>query len=283
MPLHFAHVRNSDPDAPALVLIHGWPFCDFREVIGPLSQHFHLVIPTLPGFGFSGPTHAVGDASTTRCAEVIAGLMARLGYTRYGAQGGDAGSFIAPALGRIDTEHVVGVHVNSPITIPAWDDDGSGYSPDDQAKLAQLQDWNNSETSSYASVHSTRPQTLAPALTDSPAGLLAWIADVVHTYANEPIDRDALLTQISILWFTATAGSSLRLYKESKDWGAELANSGVPTAVAVFPGDLTIRAIAEKQNNVVRWTEFERGGHFAAMETPDLYVEDVRAFFIQPG
>ncbi|WP_067687134.1 epoxide hydrolase family protein [Nocardia jejuensis] len=294
--LHFVHVRSPEPDAAALVLVHGWPFEDFTEVIGPLTDPrahggdpgdaFHLVIPTLPGFGFSGPTHRPGDASTERSAELIAKLMAALGYSRYGAQGGDAGSFVAPNLGRIDAEHVVGVHLNDPITIPAWDDDGSDYDTADQEKLAGLRDWSSRDTSGYAGIHSTRPQTLAPAVSDSPAGLLAWVLDVVNTYKDPAqdtpdaaIDRDALLTELSVLWFTNTIGSSMRLYKESRQWGADLPNSGVPTAVAICPGNNTIRGIAEKQNTVVRWSEFDRGGHFIAMETPDLLTADLRAFF----
>ncbi|UFS98094.1 epoxide hydrolase family protein [Nocardia huaxiensis] len=294
--LHFLHVRSPEPNALPLVLIHGWPFEDFTEMIGPLTDPrahggdpedaFHLVIPSLPGCGFSGPTQTRGAAATERGAELIAELMAELGYERYGAQGGDAGSFVAPQLGRIDTAHVAGVHLNDPITIPAWDDDGSGYSASDQEKLAALQDWSSNETSGYAGMHSTRPQTLAPAMSDSPAGMLAWIVDVVHTFCDpsaarpdDSIDRDMLLTNLSVLWFTDTAGSSMRLYKESEQWGADLPNSGVPTGVAVFPGSSVIRGIAEKQNTVVHWSEFDRGGHFAAMETPDLLTADVREFF----
>ncbi|MBF6328136.1 epoxide hydrolase family protein [Nocardia transvalensis] len=294
--LHFAHIRSAEPQARPLVLVHGWPFADFSAMIGPLTDPvahggdaddaFHLVIPTLPGFGFSGPTTAPGEAATERSAARLAQLMARLGYDRYGAAGGDAGSFVAPEMGRIDTEHVIGVHLNDPITIPSWDDDGTGYSESDREKLAALQDWSSSDTSGYAGIHSTRPQTLAPAVTDSPAGLLAWVVDVVHTYMNpakelpeDAMDKDALLTAISILWFTGTVGSSMLLYKESQSWGADLANSGVPTGVAVFPGSGTVRGIAEKQNTVVHWSEFDRGGHFASMEAPDLLIEDLRAFF----
>ncbi|MRH90545.1 epoxide hydrolase [Nocardia sp. SYP-A9097] len=294
--MHFLHVRSAQPDALPLVLVHGWPFQDFTEVIGPLTDPvahgglaedaYHLVIPTLPGFGFSGPTKRPGEAATERSAELIAKLMAALGYTRYGAQGGDAGSFIVPQLGRIDAEHLAGIHLNDPITIPAWGDDGSAYSASDQEKLAALRDWSSKETSGYAGIHSTRPQTLAPAVSDSPAGLLAWVLDVVNTFSDpaEPtpdaaIDRDMLLTNIATLWFTNTIGSSMRLYKESGHWGVELPDSGVPTGVAVFPGNNTIRGVAEKQNTVVHWSEFERGGHFAAMETPDLLTADLRDFF----
>ncbi|MGW4351489.1 epoxide hydrolase family protein [Nocardia sp. NPDC004582] len=294
--LHFTHVRSLEPAALPLVLVHGWPFEDFTGMIGPLTDPrahggdpadaFHLVIPTLPGFGFSGPTRRAGDAATERSAELIVKLMSALGYTRFGAHGGDAGSFIAPGIGRLVPDRVAGVHLNDPITIPSWNDDGSGYSESDQRKLARLKDWSSSETSGYAGMHSTRPQTLAPAVADSPAGLLAWVLDVVNTFTDPAretpdaaIDRDLLLTNLSVLWFTDTAGSSMRLYKESRHWGAALPNSGVPTGVAVFPGNGTIRGLAERQNTVVHWSEFDRGGHFASMETPDLLTRDLRDFF----
>ncbi|MBB2923363.1 epoxide hydrolase family protein [Cellulomonas cellasea] len=301
-PVHFLHVRSPEPDALPLVLVHGWPgsVVEFLDVIGPLSDPrahggdpadaFHLVIPSLPGFAFSGPTPAAGKGSTDRYAEVVAELMRRLGYDRYGTQGGDVGSVVGPQVGRIATEHVVGVHVNALMTLPGWDVDSSGWSEGDQARLAGLGGWE--AHGGYAAIQSTRPQTLAPALTDSPAGLLAWLVDVFATYTNPGIerpdgavDRDALLTDVSVYWFTGTIGSSARLYRESESWGAELTSSGVPTAVALFPGDLTLRPIAEQQNHVVRWTELDRGGHFAAMEAPDLLVDDVRAFFrdLRPG
>lgn len=301
-PVHFLHVRSPEPDALPLLLVHGWPgsVAEFLDVIGPLSDPrahggdpadaFHLVIPSLPGFAFSGPTLAEGRGSTDRYAEVVAELMRRLGYDRYGTQGGDVGSVVGPQVGRIATEHVVGVHVNALMTLPGEDVDPSGWSEGDLARLARLGGWE--ANLGYGMIQSTRPQTLAPALTDSPAGLLAWIVDVFHTYTNpgielpdKAVDRDALLTDVSLYWFTGTIGSSARLYRESQSWGADLPSSGVPTAVALFPGDLTLRPLAEQQNHVVRWTELDRGGHFAAMEAPDLLVDDVRAFFrdLRPG
>ena len=283
--LHFAHVRSSRPDALPLVLIHGWPFADFRSVIDPLIEPapqegpaFHLVIPTLPGFGFSGPTRRPGQAATERSAKLIAELMARLGYSRYLVHGGDAGAFIAPEIARTDPSQVAGVHLNGPITIPGWEEDGSEFSERDRALLEQLKDWSGNDTSSYATIHSTRPQTLSYGLTDSPVGALAWIADVINTFSREPIDADAVLTNVSVLWFTATIGSSLRLYRESTQWTADRASSGVPTAVAIFPGDRTIRALAERQHHIVRWTEYDRGGHFAALEAPDVLIKDLREF-----
>ncbi|HMG41167.1 MAG TPA: epoxide hydrolase [Acidimicrobiales bacterium] len=295
--VHFLHVRSPEPTALPLVLLHGWPgsIVEFLELIGPLSDPaahggdpadaFHLVIPSLPGFGFSGPTRRAG--ATERFAEVIAGLMARLGYDRYGAQGGDVGAWVAPDLGRIDTEHVAGVHVNNLLTFPAWDgsDDVSSYNDAERARLELMEAWNN-EKSGYAIIQSTRPQTLAFGLNDSPAGQLAWIVekfkewtDPTRDLPEDAVDRDLLLTNVSIYWLTATAGSSARLYRESADWGTTKPISGVPTGVAVFPGDVTIRSLAEKEHDVVQWTEFDRGGHFAALEAPDLLLADVRELF----
>ncbi len=294
--VHFLHVRSPEPDALPLLMVHGWPasFVEFLDVIGPLTDPrahggdpadaFHLVIPSPPGFAFSGPTRRAGDASSDRYAEVFAELMARLGYDRYGTQGGDLGSFVGPQVGRIDTEHVVGVHTNGLLTIGGWDEDTSGYDEADRRRAATLAEFE--EVGGYAAIQSTRPQTLAFGLHDSPAGLLAWIADLFRTFTNpdaelpeDAVDRDALLTNVTIYWLTETLASSTRIYKEGQVWGAPLESSGVPTGCALFPGDGTIRAIAERQNNVVHWAEYDRGGHFAAMEAPDLLVTDVRAFF----
>lgn len=294
--VHFAHVRSPEPDALPLVMVHGWPssLVEFLDVVGPLTDPrahggdpadaFHVVIPSPPGFAFSGPTRRPGEASSDRYAELFAELMARLGYTAYGTQGGDLGSLVGPQMGRIDTDHVVGVHVNGLLTIGGWEDDTSGYDEADQRRLAELERFD--EVGGYAAIQSTRPQTLAVGLHDSPAGLLAWITDLFHTFTNpaielpeDAVDRDALLTNVTIYWLTETLASSTRIYKESQSWGAPLQSSGVPTGCALFPGDSTIRAIAERQNNVVHWTELDRGGHFAALEAPDLLVDDVRTFF----
>ncbi|SFB48101.1 Pimeloyl-ACP methyl ester carboxylesterase [Amycolatopsis marina] len=294
--LHFVHIQSPEPDALPLVLTHGWPgsFVEFLPVIEPLTNPrahggdpadaFHLVIPSLPGFGFSGPTLEAGHANTEMYAKVVAELMTRLGYDRYGTQGGDIGSFVSPELGRIATENVVGVHVNGLLTIAEWDADPGGLDDADQQRLAALE--NFEAVGGYAAIQSTRPQTLAFGLHDSPTGLLAWITDLFHTFSNpaktlpeDAVDKDLLLTNVMIYWLTETLASSTRLYKESQQWGAALTNSGVPTACALFPGDITIRSIAERQNNVVQWSEFDRGGHFAAMEAPDLLVGDIREFF----
>jgi hypothetical protein len=176
------------------------------------------------------------------------------------------------------------VHTNGLLTFGGWGQDTSGYDEADQQRAAELAEFE--QVGGYASIQSTRPQTLAFGLHDSPTGLLAWIVDLFHTFTNpdnklpeDAVDRDALLTNVTIYWLTETLASSTRIYKESQTWGTPLANSGVPTGCALFPGDSTIRAIAEQQNNVVHWTEYDRGGHFAAMEAPDLLITDIREFF----
>ncbi|WP_020577423.1 epoxide hydrolase family protein [Actinopolymorpha alba] len=295
--IHFLHVRSPEPGAFPLLLTHGWPgsFVEFQLMIEPLTNPrahggdpadaFHLVIPSLPGFAFSGPTRRAGDGATRKSAVVLAELMARLGYDRYGAHGGDAGSLISPDLGRIDTKHVAGVHMNGPITIPAWDADPATFPEDERETLQKLQNWAE-EGAGYAGIQGDRPQNLAYGLTDSPAGQLAWIVehfkhltDPARELPEDAVDKDQLLTNVSLYWFTATAGSSARLYKESTDWGTPKESSGVPTGIAVFPCDLTLRSIAARENNLVHWSEFDRGGHFAAMEAPELLTGDIREFF----
>jgi pimeloyl-ACP methyl ester carboxylesterase len=296
--VHFLHVRSTEPEALPLLITHGWPgsIAEFLNIIDPLvnpaahggdpADAFHVIAPSIPGFGFSGPTHETGW-NTARVAKAWADLMSRLGYERYGAQGGDTGAMVSPQLGQIDSAHVVGIHVNSLVTFPSGKpDELNDLSGADQKRLALMQRWQN-ELSGYAILQSTRPQTLAYALTDSPVGQLAWIVEKFKDWTDpaaplpeDAVDRDHLLTDVSIYWLTATAGSSARLYYEgAKSWGQTSEPSGVPTGVAVFPMDVTIRPIAEREHNIVRWTEFDRGGHFAAMEAPDLLVGDVREFF----
>jgi pimeloyl-ACP methyl ester carboxylesterase len=293
--VHFLHVRSPEPEALPLLITHGWPgsIAEFLDIISPLvdpaahggdpADAFHVIAPSIPGFGFSGPTHETGW-NTVRVAHAWVELMGRLGYERYGAQGGDTGALVSPELGRIDPEHLVGIHVNNLLTFPSGQLDD--LSDADQGRLKLMQRWQN-EMAGYASIQSTRPQTLAYALTDSPVGQLAWIVEKFKEWTDpaaelpeDAVDRDRLLTDVSIYWLTATAGSSARLYYEgAKSWGQANEPSAVPTGVAVFPMDITIKSIAESQHNIVHWTEFDRGGHFAAMEAPDLLVADVREFF----
>jgi pimeloyl-ACP methyl ester carboxylesterase len=296
--VHFLHARSPEPDATPLVITHGWPSTvyDFLDVLAPLTDPranggdpadaFHVVAPSLPGFAFSGPTRETGWG-TGRIARAWAELMARLGYQRYGAQGGDFGSVVSTELGRIAPEHLIGVHVNALVTASTPVDDaelkGLSATEREQAELNQA-DWY--AHSGYATQMSTRPQTLAYALNDSPAGQLAWnlewFVDWDPTRSEQtPIDRDTILTDVTIFWLTGTAGSAARLYLEagSEAWGSRPAPSPVPTAVANFPGDGAIRGLAELSNTVTRWTSYDRGGHFASLQAPDLLVSDIREFF----
>ncbi|GIH96353.1 epoxide hydrolase family protein [Planobispora siamensis] len=295
--LHAVHARSPEPEALPLIMSHGWPgsIVEFMKVIGPLTDPrshggdpadaFHVVAPSLPGFAFSGPTRSTGW-SLRRIARAWQEWMRRLGYGRYGAQGGDTGSLISPVLGRVAPGEVVGVHVNGALGYPRGGPDAyPGLNEAEQARMRLYTD--TGDRSGYAAIQSTRPQTLAYGLHDSPAGQLAWIVekfkewtDPARELPHDAVDRDQLLTNVSLYWLTGTAGSSARLYKDgAMDWSQPLGRSQVPTGVAVFPGDAGIRRVAEQDDNVVHWSEFDRGGHFAAMEAPDLLVADIRTFF----
>jgi epoxide hydrolase len=305
--VHFLHVRSPESHPLPLILTHGWPgsIVEFLEIIGPLTDPvahggeaadaFHLVIPSVPGYGFSGPTRERGW-NVARIARAWAELMRRLGYERYGAQGGDWGSGISRHLGIADPTHVVGVHLNTLSLRREEDPILTGSRP--TAPTAEQAEFTDSEKrrleararflregTGYGMIQSTRPQTLSYALTDSPAGQLAWIAEKFHEWsdASHRPDRDHVLTNVTLYWLTRTAGSSARLYYEAAAAGRSGPEPAltVPTGVAVFPHDIgpPVRRFAERDNNIVHWSEFDRGGHFAAMEVPDLLVGDIREFF----
>jgi epoxide hydrolase len=302
--IHFLQVRSAEPDAIPLLLIHGWPgsIVEFLDVIGPLTDPrghgadpadaFHLVIPSIPGYGFSGPTRDTGW-TTRRIAEALAELMSRLGYQRYGAQGGDWGAMLSPELGRIDSQHVIGVHVNAATMGfvpfgPVDPGDLASFTDAEKARLERLHTSTAGPGNGYFEIQANRPQTLAYALTDSPAGQLAWIVERFKEWTHGPgqpedaVDRDRILTNVMLYWLTGTAGSSARLYYEnvhasSGSWGQQPGTT--PTGVAVFAEDYAIRRYAERGNSIVHWSEFDRGGHFAAMEVPELLTADVRQFF----
>ncbi|NUS84062.1 MAG: alpha/beta fold hydrolase [Streptomyces sp.] len=291
--VHFLHIRSPEPAALPLLITHGWPgsVAEFTEIIGPLTDPrahggdpadaFHLVIPSLPGFGFSGPTREPGWG-IRRIAAAWSELMRRLGYERYGTQGGDFGSLISPEVARVAPSGVIGVHVNALVTIPSGDPAQlEGLTPAEQTRLAGTQRWRR-DLSGYAAIQGTRPQTLAYGLADSPTGQLAWNLDWFAAHGDKPdaLDRDAVLTNVSIYWFTNTAGSAGRLYKEAASvWTTPPKRSKIPTGVAVFHGDGAIRRLAEPHHTITHWSEFDAGGHFAAMEVPELLIGDVRAFF----
>lgn len=294
--VHFLHVRSPEEAATPLIMTHGWPgsIVEFTEVIGPLTDPgahggdpadaFHLVVPSIPGYGFSGLTREPGW-DVHRIARAWDELMSRLGYARYGAQGGDWGSSISRELGIVVPGHVVGVHLNMLLSPGSADE--PGLTETDRARIARSEQFRNTGLG-YAMIQSTRPQTLAYALTDSPAGQLAWITEKFREWTDgdlpeDAVDRDQLLTNVTVYWLTGTAGSSARLYLEAaraNAWGPP-ALSSAPTGVAVFPYEIAppVRRFAERLNNIVHWTEFDRGGHFAAMEEPDLLVKDIRDFF----
>ena len=278
--IHFVHVRSENPDALALVLTHGWPgsFLEFIDLIEPLSRDFHLVIPSIPGFGFSGPTRERGWSSE-RIARTWAELMRRLGYERYGAQGGDFGSGISTALGAVAPEHVVGVHVNYLPTRPDPDADIE-LSEQDEARLEKVKRL-MANRPPYQALQAATPQTIGYALTDSPVGQLAWIAErfAQWTDPRTPVSDDRMLADISLYWLTATAASSARLHHDA---GRGNTPCRVPLGVAVLPHDITqsVRPLAERLYDIRHWSEFERGGHFAAMEVPDLLAADIREFFL---
>ncbi|MEU5275236.1 epoxide hydrolase family protein [Streptomyces asoensis] len=278
--VHFVHVRSANPDALALILTHGWPgsFLEFLDVIEPLSRDFHLVIPSIPGYGFSGPTHERGW-DVGRVARAWAELMRRLGYERYGAQGGDFGAGISLALGAVAPERVVGAHITYLPTRPD-PDAGVELSATDEARLAKVRRL-MADRPPYQSLQATTPQTIGYALTDSPVGQLVWIAErfAQWTDPRSKIGDDRLLTGVSLYWLTATAASSARLHRETP---RRVAPCPVPVGVAVFAHDITqsVRPLAERLYDIRHWSEFERGGHFAAMEVPELLAEDVREFFL---
>ncbi|MGW6950010.1 epoxide hydrolase family protein [Streptomyces xanthophaeus] len=300
--IHFAHVRSPEPDATPLLLTHGWPgsIVEFTEVVGPLTDPaahggdpadaFHVVLPSIPGFGLSGPTRERGW-EFRRVAAAFAELMDRLGYRRYGVQGGDWGAAISREIGRTRPE-VIGVHLNlipnSYMTREPDDHaDLSGLPPEQAQRTREswerFQEWAR-DKQGYADIQSTRPQTLAYGLTDSPVGQLAWISEKFHEWTDEPVDRDLLLTNVMLYWLTGTAGSSARIYYERAHadyWGSPPEPSQAPTALAHFPREnfVLLRHLAEQTNNIVQWTDHDRGGHFAAMEQPRLLVDDIRTFF----
>jgi pimeloyl-ACP methyl ester carboxylesterase len=306
--IHFAHLRSREREATPLLMAHGWPgsIIEFADVAGPLTDPaahgadpadaFDLVLPSIPSFGLSGPTTQPGW-EPKRVAAAFGELMARLGYARYGVQGGDWGAAISRELGRIRPERVIGVHLNLlPDTFQTHEPDAqelAALSPEEReralASWERLQVWRR-DSQGYADLQATRPQTLAYALTDSPVGQLAWIVEKFQEWTDsedrpeDAVDRDRMLTNVMLYWLTRTAGSSARIYYERAHadyWGTPPEPSTAPTALAVFPREnfIPMRHIADRTNNIVQWTEYDCGGHFAALEQPELLVGDIRMFF----
>ncbi|MEO6702897.1 MAG: epoxide hydrolase family protein [Jatrophihabitantaceae bacterium] len=304
--VHLLHVRSPEPDAVPLLLTHSWPgsFVEFVELIGPLTdprKHgaadapaFHVVVPSIPGFGFSGPAKDVGW-NVERIARAWAQLMSQLGYDRYVVQGGDWGMPVSLHVGLADPEHVAGVHVGMLTTFPSPDDPDAfaNLDPAEQAALGQAMAFAE-DGFGFQKLQSTRPQTISYALTDSPVGQLAWIVEKFKEWSGavdapeEVYDRDQLLTNVMIYWFTETAGSSAQIYYESshstedfvRTWGGPWPLS-MPLGVANFHNDPNhaVRSWAPGiAPTLCHWTDFEQGGHFSAMERPADVVTDVRTF-----
>jgi epoxide hydrolase len=298
--VHFLHVRSSREDALGLVMTHGWPggVLEFLDVLGPLTDPaahgggaadaFHVVCPSLPGYGFSGKPTTSGWR-LERIADAWAELMARLGYDRYGAQGGDWGAMVTTHLAQRHPEPLAGVHLNMGIADPAALLALGDLTDEEQDMLAGIQnyiDWENG----YAQQQATRPQTVSYALTDSPAGQLAWIVEKYYAWTDnhgspeDAVPRERLLDIVSLYWLTRTAASSARLYWESfKDAvGAFPPIEGVPVGYTVFPHEifrLTERWARTRYPDLRYYHQVDVGGHFAALEQPQVFVEEVRAAF----
>jgi pimeloyl-ACP methyl ester carboxylesterase len=292
--IHFIHERSARAGAIPLMLIHGWPgsIVEFLSLIEPLTNPkdsntpaFDVVVPSLPGFGFSGPTTSRGwDAA--RMAKALNVLMDRLGYPRYGIQGGDWGSEIARQMARQAPTKVIGLHLNLlPVPPPSPD----ALKQLTAAERRRYRQWWDQGRSTFFNLQSSEPQTVAYALTDSPVGWMAWLAerfqdltdndgDFLHT-----VDRDTFLTDVTLFWVTGTVGSSLRIYREDwlSDSSAVPPRLETPVAYAVFPKECVIspERWIEPLYNVVQRTELPKGGHFAALEQPELLVRDIRLFF----
>jgi microsomal epoxide hydrolase len=300
--VHFVHQRSKEKNALPLLVTHGWPgsVFEFHKILGPLTDPaahggdardaFHVVCPSMPGYGFSGPTGERGW-DVRRVAETEAKLMARLGYGRYGAQGGDWGAIVTTQLGLLDAAHVAGIHLNMVVAgpPPGVANPAEGLTPTELQALGDMGAFQKNETG-YQQIQGTKPQTLAYGLNDSPVGLAAWIVEKFRTWSDcggdveRRFTKDELLTNVMIYWVTQTIGSSVRLYCEtmrSGRFGPADARVEVPTGCAIFPKEIIRppRRWAEARFNVKRWTEMPAGGHFAALEEPERLVDDVRAFF----
>ncbi|HLZ57112.1 MAG TPA: epoxide hydrolase [Ktedonosporobacter sp.] len=295
--LHFLHVKGKGTRSMPLLLSHGWPgsFFEMYKIIGPLTDPeryggdpadaFDVVVPSLPGYGFSGPTNVRG-ITVMRIAEAFVSLMGDLGYQRFAAQGGDWGIYITGTLGRAFADKIVGIHLNMQPSRAVLSQEATNEAERSwQERRAQWL-W---EESGYSHLQETRPQTLAYGLNDSPVGLAGWVVEKFRAWSDcrgeveSVFTKDELLTNIMIYWVTQTINSSTRLYYETfhQHKGAFVGRVEVPTGVAVFPDELPVppRSLAQSLYNIQQWTEMKAGGHFAALEQPQALAQDIRAFF----
>ena len=304
LDVHFIHERAADPGALPVIIVHGWPssFMQFHKVIEPLTDPaahggraadaFHVVVPSIPGYGFSDKPRRRGYGPA-RMGDIFVELMARLGYTRYGVQGGDWGGPIVAHMARADAEHVVGMHTETCRGGPpeGVEDPTAGVPPEELEHMRDRQAFFSDEERGYSAIQGSKPQTVGYGLNDSPVGQAAWIIEKFRAWSDVDGDveskftKDELLTNVTIYWVTQTATSSARLYYESPRQGRAgllgAARIDVPTGCAAYPRDVgfTPRLWNEARYNVTRFTIMPRGGHFAALEEPELYLDEVRAFF----
>ncbi|PRB03432.1 epoxide hydrolase family protein [Microbacterium sp. MYb64] len=300
--IHAVHVRSPHPGATPILLMHGWPgsFLEFEGLIGPLTDPvahggdaadaFDVIIPSHPGFGFSTPLEDAGW-TIERTARAFLELMSRLGYDRFAVQGGDHGAAVAPELARLAPERVIGVHVNGSLGgsfLGEIDEETAArLTPLEQDRLRRVAEFMQREFG-YIAIQGTRPGLIGAMTADSPVAQFAWIYDKLQAWTH-PAERDAVdvlgerfvFDNASLYWFTASGGSSAALvYALNTAWEAPKPSSGVPTAVIAFAHDIGLRFAEEQHHRIVRWTDVEdRGGHFAAMEEPELLMDDIRAFF----
>lgn len=298
--IHFIHAKSAHENATPLLISHGWPgtVVEFLKVIAPLvdpeahggkaEDAFHVICPSLPGYGFSSTTRRE-QIDTLAMAEMFAELMSRLGYEKYIAQGGDWGALITSNIGVIDAEHLYGIHLTMPFGYAMTEDPHEGLSAAEIEDLATMAHFDAQETG-YQKIQSTKPQTLSVGLNDSPAGLCAWITEKFYSWMDcdgdieSVLDRDVLLTNISVYWFTQSICSSTRLYYEViQNPRLKFLEQPVtvPTGVARYPKEIMLfprKWCDNVYSDIVQWTAFEKGGHFVAMERPDEFVNEVRAF-----
>jgi pimeloyl-ACP methyl ester carboxylesterase len=297
--LHFVHAKGIGPQPFPLVFTHGWPgsFWEVHKIIGPLTDPaahggdpadaFDLVAPSLPGYGFS-PHPGTPDMTPTAIAGLFDVLMTDvLGYPRYGAQGGDWGALITSILGRDHGAHVAGIHMNFFAAMPVLDENSAPLSPAEERFQAGRQRWQADEAG-YSHIQGTRPSTLAAGLSDSPAGLAAWIVEKFRAWSDcggdveSVFSKDDLLTNITLYWLTNSIATSTRLYYEVRnDAALKPGYVSTPTGFASFAKEINNppREWVARTYNLTRFTEFDRGGHFAALERPDDLVTEIREFF----
>ncbi|MEG3629412.1 epoxide hydrolase family protein [Streptomyces poriticola] len=288
---HVVHVRSTNPEAAALILNHGWPgsFVEYQRLIPLLTDEFHVVVPSLPGFGFSTPLSGTGW-ELARTTEAYAEIMTRLGYERFAAHGTDIGAGTIGRLAALCPERVIGTHFGSD---PRWlgligdrFPYPEGLSDDETAQLEAVRTEDATDRG-YLLMQNHRPDTIGAALTDSPVGQLAWIAEKFRTRAggayrtpDETVDRDQLLTNISLYWFTRSGATSAQFYYENEHSGLDLVmGSGVPSGWAVFDTHPLMRRVLDPGKTIGHWSEFTEGGHFPAMEETELLADDIRTFF----